>query len=211
MRKTRGSVPVIGVGGAIGSGKSSVASLFLAHQATIIDLDRLSRDLSQKGRRLWKEIIIAFGPSFLNHRGEINRKKLGRVVFKNWKALFLLNQITHPILRSKTIKLIQHHYPSKMIVIDGAVLYEAQLLSLVDCLIFVDSPEEQRFKRLSQKDCSTNDILARMKSQRFISCLRRRSDIIIENNTTPEELRKKIDCICQFTSGNQITSYQKTR
>jgi dephospho-CoA kinase len=198
MSKIKGSVPIIGVGGATGSGKSSVAHSFRAYNAMIIDLDRLSHDLSRKGRRLWKALVLNFGSGFLDQKGELQRKKLGRVVFKNWKLLFLLNRISHPIFKNQLKKIILRQPPSAIVVIDGAILFEAGLIPLVDCLIFVEAPEEQRSSRLSQKGLSPDEIRSRLKSQKFISCLRRRSHIIIENNTTPEDLQKKIDFVCQI-------------
>ncbi len=198
MGKMKGSVPIIGVGGATGSGKSSVAHSFRAYNATIIDLDHLSHDLSRKGRRLWKAVVLTFGSGFLDQKGELHRKKLGRVVFKNWKLLFLLNRISHPIFKNQLKKIILRQPPSAMIVIDGAILFEAGLIPLVDCLIFVEAPEEQRSSRLSQKGLSPDEVRSRMKSQKFISCLRRRSHIIIENSTTLEDLQKKIGFVCQL-------------
>ena len=208
MIKIKRSVPIIGVGGATGSGKSSVAHSFSTHNAMIIDLDRLSHDLSQKGRRLWKAVVLAFGSGFLNQKGELQRKKLGRVIFKSWRLLFLLNRISHPFL--KKIKKIIQLPPSAMIVIDGAILFEAGLIPLVDCLIFVEAPEEQRSVRLSQKGLSPDDIRSRMKSQKFISCLRRRSHIIIENSATPEDLQQKINFVCQLPIEKLIQSDRKT-
>jgi dephospho-CoA kinase len=210
MIKIKRSVPIIGVGGATGSGKSSVAHSFSTHNAMIIDLDRLSHDLSQKGRRLWKAVVLAFGSGFLNQKGELQRKKLGRVVFKSWRLLFQLNRISHPIFKNEIKKIILHQPPSAMIVIDGAILFEAGLIPLVDCLIFVEAPEEQRSVRLSQKGLSPDDIRSRMKSQKFISCLRRRSHIIIENSATPEDLQQKINFVCQLPIEKLIQSDQKT-
>lgn len=198
MGKIKDSVPIIGVGGATGSGKSAVAHELRKYKATIIDLDNLSRDLSQKGKQVWKEIVLTFGSGFLDHKGELQRKKLGRVVFKSWRFLFLLNRISHPILKNQLKKIILHQPPSAMIVIDGAILFEAGLIPLVNCLIFVEAPMEQRFIRLSQKGLSSDEIRSRMKSQKFISCLRRRSHIIIENDTTFENLQQKIALTCQL-------------
>jgi len=130
MSKKREIPPVIGIGGAIGSGKSLVANQFTLHKAVVIDLDRLSRSLAGKGKILWRGIIKKFGPSFLDQKGNLLRGKLARVVFKNWNALFLLNRISHPILKNETKKSILHHPPSTMIIIDGAVLYEAGLIPL---------------------------------------------------------------------------------
>ena len=198
MSKKSGSVSIIGIGGAIGSGKSLVAGWFATHQATTIDLDRLSHDLTRKGKLLWKEMVTAFGPSFLNPKGEIQRKKLGKVIFKNWKALFLLNRVTHPILRNETRKQILRQPADSMIVIDGAVLYEAGFMPLIDFLIFVDAPQELRYTRLLQKGLSPEDARARMAGQKFINCLRRRSHIIIDNSTTLDQLRDTIDLVCEL-------------
>jgi len=195
MRAKMISVPIIGVGGGIGSGKSLVAGLFAVHGATILNLDHLSLTLSSKGKPIWVEIVKTFGPSFLDRKGEINRKKVGKVVFQNWKMLFLLNQKTHPILKNETKKFILRLGSSSSLVIDGAVLYEAGLVPLIDCLIFVEASREQRYSRLIQKGLSSHDARSRIQSQKFLNCLRRRSSIIIDNNTSPEELQKIVNLI----------------
>lgn len=204
MSKMERSIPIIGIGGAIGSGKSSIANSFIDQNATVIDLDLLSRDLSKKGKRLWKEVVLTFGSGFLDQKGELQRQKLGKVVFKNWKFLFQLNQISHPIFKNELKKFILHQPSSTMIVIDGAILFEAGLIPLIDHLIFVEADEEQRFSRLSRKGLSPNEIRARMKSQKFIPSLRRRSHIIIENKTTPEDLQQKIGLIDQLPTKKLI-------
>ena len=204
MSKMERLIPIIGIGGAIGSGKSSIANSFIDQNATVIDLDLLSRDLSKKGKRLWKEVVLTFGSGFLDQKGELQRQKLGKVVFKNWKFLFQLNQISHPIFKNELKKFILHQLSSTMIVIDGAILFEAGLIPLIDRLIFVEADEEQRFSRLSRKGLSPNDIRARMKSQKFIPSLRRRSHIIIENKTTPEDLQQKIGLIDQLPTKKLI-------
>ena len=64
------SIPIIGIVGAIGSGKSLVANSLIDQNARVIDLDLLCLDLSKKGKRLWKEVVLTFGSGFLDQKGE---------------------------------------------------------------------------------------------------------------------------------------------
>ncbi|MEI6156821.1 MAG: dephospho-CoA kinase [Atribacterota bacterium] len=187
---------VTGIAGGSGSGKSTVAAFFRQQGMTVIDLDELARSLTRKEQPLWKAIVTVWGPFFLDPRGNILRAKLGRVVFQSWTWLFRLNQATHPLLKRDLQQSLAHSTPDSGIVIEGAVLYEAGLLPFLDHLIFVDCQDEIRIERMIRKGLSRAQAIARLYSQRFLPCLRRRATIVIPNNGTREELKKRVQDIC---------------
>ena len=87
---------VIGLTGGIASGKSTVSMYLKSKGAVIIDADKIARQIMQKGKPAWNEIILHFGKDILTDKNEIDRKRLGKQVFSDKRKLSLLNSITHP-------------------------------------------------------------------------------------------------------------------
>ncbi len=99
---------IIGLTGGIGSGKSTVAEILKKLGAVVIDLDRIGHEVLRKDSVVYKKIISVFGEGILNDDGEIDRTKLGKIVFSDEGALQRLNKIVHPAIdkrvREETIK-----------------------------------------------------------------------------------------------------------
>ena len=107
---------------------------------------------------------------FLTPTGELDRDKLGKLVFRSWENLFKLNSATHPVLLQEVRKKLASVPPSQVVAIEGAVLFEASFLPLWDKLIFVEAGEEIREKRLRRtKRLKKREIKGRLapRSQRF--------------------------------------------
>ncbi len=188
-------MPVVwAIGGGVAAGKSTVASILRKRGIEVWELDKLSRELSRKGGPLWKNIVKVFGPHFLTETGELNRDKLGKLVFRSWENLFKLNSATHPVLLREVRKKLASVPPSQVVAIEGAVLFEAGFLPLWDKLIFVEAGEEIRKKRLWRtKRLKKREIKERMRSQRFLNCLRKRADFILKNEGSLGELEEIIE------------------
>lgn len=185
---------VLAIGGGVAAGKSTVASILREKGVEVWELDKLSQELSQKGKPLWKNIVRTFGPQFLTKTGELDRDKLGKVVFRSWENLFKLNSVTHSVLLQEVRKKLTSIPPSQAVAIEGAVLFEAGFESLWDKLIFVEADESVREKRLQKaKGLRRREARDRLRSQRFLDCLRRRADFIISNDTSLEDLKETIE------------------
>ncbi|MGQ9622270.1 MAG: dephospho-CoA kinase [Candidatus Caldatribacteriaceae bacterium] len=184
-------IRVIGIGGGTASGKSTVASFFEEQDIPVLSLDDIARDLSQKGNPLWKRVVLLFGQSFLDERGYLKRRKLASVVFHSWRMLFLLNSLAHPLLFWETVRRL-HRTRGKVVVVDGAVLFEAGFCPLLDFLLFVDAPPGYRLERLRKQGLREREIILRMKSQKFLGCLRRRASKILSNDTSLESLKREV-------------------
>ncbi len=98
---------VIGLTGGIASGKSTVSAKLKELGAAIIDVDILARGVVSKGEIAYNRIVQCFGENILLPSGEINRKRLGSVVFSDKEKLALLNSITHPEIISRVKDKIQ--------------------------------------------------------------------------------------------------------
>jgi len=139
---------VIGITGNLGSGKTTVARMFKELRAEIIEADKIGHDLIKKAE-VKKKLSQTFGSSILDEKREIERRKLGRIVFKNKKKLEELNQILHPLIGSEIKKKIASS-KARIVIIDAAVLLEAGWDSLVDKVLVVSASYEARLRRIKE-------------------------------------------------------------
>ena len=127
---------VIGITGGIASGKSYVSSVIKKAGYPVIDADLISKDLSQKGGSVYHAIIRTFGESFLDENKEINRQKLGSLIFNDKQAKGLLNSISHPLIieeMEKQIKMAK----TDLVFVDVPLLYESGLENMFDKIVCV--------------------------------------------------------------------------
>ncbi|HNU80250.1 MAG TPA: dephospho-CoA kinase, partial [Bacillota bacterium] len=115
---------VIGLTGGIASGKSTVSAKLKELGAAVIDADLLARDVVRKGEIAYNKIVQCFGADILLPGGDIDRKKLGDIVFSDKEKLELLNSITHPEIINRMKERIQELKAegAKVIVVDAAIL-----------------------------------------------------------------------------------------
>lgn len=190
---------VLGIGGGLASGKSTVALLFAKRGIPVLVLDDLSRELSEKGKPLWRGIVCVFGRSFLDARGALQREKLARVVFRSWRMLFMLNQFAHPMLFFEAWRRLRG-FRKEWVALEGAVLFEAGFCPLLSKLLFVDAPLDLRLRRLQAKGVREKDARDRLKAQRFVSCLRRRASRVIENTSSLDFLEQQVSSLLEDSS-----------
>jgi dephospho-CoA kinase len=143
---------IIGVTGGSGAGKSTVCRyLEENYHASIIDIDRIGHKVLEPGGLAYADIVAKFGPDFLNTDWTVNCKKLGEYVFKNPEELEVLNSVTHPHIIALTKECIRCD-ESEIIVIDAALLFEADMGHMCDVVIGVIAEEELRVKRIMERD-----------------------------------------------------------
>lgn len=186
-------VRVIGIGGGAGTGKTTVASFLREQGVKVLELDELSRELSRKGGPIWKKVIKTWGRFFVDARGNIDRKKLGKVVFRSFKVLFLLNRIAHPLLLQETRKWLNRNRKEKLLVIDGAILFEGGFLPLLDRIVFVEIDSDLQQRRLVTRGWKEKDARSLIEAQKFLRCLRRRADLVICNRGSRKKLYQDIE------------------
>ena len=125
---------VIGLTGGIGSGKSTVSQFLVELGTVIIDADKVGHEALQLDTELWHEVVFAFGRQVLKPNGDIDRKKLGELVFGNSESLLRLNQIMHPRMYD-IVKAQLEDYRRQgvgVVVLEAPLLIEAGWTSLVD-------------------------------------------------------------------------------
>lgn len=186
---------VIGLTGGIASGKSTVSSKLKELGAAIIDVDMLARGVVSKGEIAYNRIVQCFGEDILLPSGEINRKKLGKIVFSDKEKLALLNSITHPEIIARVRDKIQELKAAgeKVIVIDAAILIEMGLHKLADSIWVVVVDRETQIKRLIERDkFDYKEAENRINSQFSNEERVKYADVIIDNNKSIEEVEKRI-------------------
>ena len=188
---------IIGLTGGFGTGKSTVARLFRAKGAYIIDADQINHQILKKNKTVIQKIVLLFGKDVLSGGGSINRKKLAQLVFKNKKDLSKLCKISHPVIIAQIKNRIKKINRDSLIVIDAPLLIEAGLNKLLDYLIVVKADKETLIRRLKKKGFSRNEVLRRLRMQLPLRYKLRLADFVIDNNGALNNTKKQIDRILQ--------------
>ncbi len=194
---------IIGLTGTIGTGKSTVSILLRRKKIKIVDADKISREILNKGNTL-KEIFDYFGEKIKNEDGSLNRKKLGSIVFSNEKELSKLNSITHPKIEESIYREIKAHKESgeKWIILDAPLLIEANLLHMVDWVLLVMCEENIQIKRIMDRDsCSKEQAILRINAQMKTSEKMKYADYIIDNSATLEALESQVEQFLIYLEG----------
>lgn len=156
---------VIGLTGGSGSGKSTVASALEKNGAFIIDCDKIAHQNMAKGGIAYDDIVACFGSGILAPDGEIDRKKLGAIVFEDKNKLEGLNKITHGYIAQRVRELVLRS-AADITVIDAPLLHKAGLDSLCDEVWLTDAPRSVRLERIMQRDLITREQAeSRLKNQ----------------------------------------------
>jgi len=187
---------VIGLTGGIASGKSTVSAKLKELGAAIIDVDIVAREVVSKGEIAYNRIVQCFGEGILLPSGQINRKRLGGIVFSDKERLALLNSITHPEIISRVKDRIRELKAEgrKVIVVDAAILIEMGLHKYVDSVWVVTVDKETQIKRLIERDkYDYRESENRVNSQFSNEIRRKYADVIIDNNKSVGEVGKRLE------------------
>jgi dephospho-CoA kinase len=187
----------VGLTGGIGAGKSTVADLFSQKGAVVIRSDELARQVIEPQTPGFQQVIDRFGKDFINSEGYIDRAKLAQIVFKDDAALKDLENIVHPLVRSKTNQIIDQHTSETIIVNEIPLLLEKKMESLFDFLVIVISSEKNRLERLSQRGLTTEQATARMSKQVSDDERKAAADFLIVNDGNLDQLEVDVEKIWQ--------------
>lgn len=176
---------ILGLTGGIASGKSTVSKFFLDEGIPVIDTDLIARNLLNKGTEVYQEVITFFSDEILLTNQEINRKKLGRIIFSNPQKREKLNAIVHPQVRKEVSLEISKHQETgtNILVLDVPLLFETNYQELVDFTIVVYTSPLKQLERLIDRDSITKEY-AKMKidSQMPLDDKVKLADYVIDNS-----------------------------
>ncbi|SEQ02974.1 dephospho-CoA kinase [Basfia succiniciproducens] len=149
---------IVGLTGGIGSGKSTIADLFMELGVPVVDADEVSRRLVEKGSPLLSKIATHFGADILTNGGELNRSKLREIIFnrpeqKNW-----LNALLHPAINEEMQRQLQaQQAPYVLFVVP--LLIENNLMSLCDRILIIDASPQTQLERATKRDKNQRELI----------------------------------------------------
>jgi dephospho-CoA kinase len=178
---------IIGLTGGIASGKSTVARMLLDMNIPVIDADVEARKVVEKGQKAYVQIIETFGSEILTAAGDIDRVKLGSIVFHDEDKRHQLNAIVHPAVR-ESMNAEKAKYVilgNSVVVLDIPLLFESKLTHMFDktILVYVDA-EIQLNRLMSRNQLIESEAMARIKSQMPLIEKIKLADAVIDNNGT---------------------------
>lgn len=172
--------------GNIGAGKTTVAELFKRWGATIIDADRLVRDIQAPGQPGFKHIADRFGPDVIKADGTLDRGALRAKALADPAALADLNRIVHPEVHRRRLMLLEEARlrGDRIVVSDIPLLFEADDPASFDAVVLVDAPDSVRRARLvNVRGLPGTEADRMMQAQMAATGKRALSDYVIENNS----------------------------
>jgi dephospho-CoA kinase len=186
----------IGLTGGIGSGKSTVTKILAELGAPIIDADKVGHTIYEPDGPAYADMIAAFGEGILAPDRTIDRKRLGPIVFADPGALRQLNAIVHPKMFARMREMVDAMRAAgerKPIVVEAAVLIEANWLPLFDEIWLVEAGTEQVVQRVElERGLKREQTEARIRAQLSNGERRKHATTVIANDGTIADLRAKV-------------------
>lgn len=192
-------LPVVGLVGGIGAGKSTVAAALAERGAVVLDADAIGHALLDQTPS--RELVVErFGEGVLDPTdpSRVDRKALGAIVFADPAALKDLERILHPRMRRTFEKAIARasRRSAQAVVLDAAILFEAGWDDLCDLVVFVDSPRDVRLARLAEsRGWTAEQLEARERAQLALDEKRSRADMVVRNDGDASALGQDIEAL----------------
>ncbi len=188
---------IIGITGGTGAGKSTVCHELKKLGAEIVDCDKIARCVVEKGQPALCEIVDSFGYEVLDGAGNLDRKKMGAIVFSDPEKLSVLNKITHRHIFEQMRKQMEESV-SDVIVLDVPLLFQCDFPFECDVTVAVVADEEERIRRLAERDgIDRETAMARMTNQLTNEEYAKLADVCFENNGDIEKVRNFAEWLCE--------------
>ena len=193
---------IIGLTGGIACGKSTVTQLLQRRGADIIDLDQIGHELLKANSPVMKQLLKTFGPEVLDLSGDVNRTKLGKIVFADPLARQQLNDIVHPEIHRISRQLAQSKVKNQadcIVVIESPLLIESGGYRSVDYIVLVSATPDQQIVRLMKRSLEQNKTMTQLDAEKRIAAqmsLKEKmayADYIVDNQGDLTELGKQVD------------------
>lgn len=197
---TQNKTRIIGLTGGIGTGKSTVSNIIRDKGYIVLDADKIAREVVAKGTEGYKKIVEEFGQDILLEDGELNRKVVANIVFKDEIERKKLNRITHPLIFNN-IKILKEELSKKneVLFLDIPLLYEEyDLLKehgiILDEIWVVYVDLETQINRIMIRDnISRENSINRINSQLPVEEKMGRASKILDNSKEIRDLERQID------------------
>jgi dephospho-CoA kinase len=193
---------VIGLTGGIGCGKSLAAQYFAELGALVIDADQLARAAIERGSDGFDEVVALFGDSILKD-GNIDRRALGELIFKDPIAKTKLENIIHPFVRREFEEAVASLKGDQVLVYEIPLLVETNAHEKFDVVITVESEMENRIARLRGRGMHISEIEGRVAAQATREQRIEVADFLIENDGSEDELLRRVENIWDSLHDNK--------
>jgi len=201
----KGQLPLIGLTGGIGSGKTTVSDLLKSLGAGIIDTDLIARQITAPGGIAIPLIEKEFGPGYLDPSGALNRPKMRTLVFEHPEARKRLENITHPLIRQETIKEALKSAKSGvpyLVFVVPLLIESANWQGLLDHIAVVDCPEETQIDRVMQRSkLNRAEVLQILRAQAKRQDRIAQADTVLHNHGNLESLSAEVHDLHQKIMG----------
>lgn len=186
---------IIGLTGGIASGKSAVSNYVEALGYKVIDADLVAREVVEKGSHGLELLCEHFGEAILDTSGELDRKRFGELIFNNEANRLLANRLLHPLIEDSIRRRLEACALDEVVFLVVPLFYEAGYQKYTDDVWYVTADEASRLLRMAKRDAISED-LAKKKLESQLTkeeVLKKFSPTVIENNSTLEVLKEKVD------------------
>lgn len=183
---------VVALTGGIGAGKSLVAQYFSELGARVVDADQLSRIAIERGSEGFDEVVTRFGESILRN-GDIDRKALGEIIFRDKSAKADLEAIIHPRVRELFLEVVADLASDEVLIYEIPLLVETDAAANFDQIITVEADLELRKSRLLKRGMFISEIESRLAAQASPAERKAVATHIIENSGDEDELLRKVE------------------
>lgn len=187
---------VVGLTGGICSGKSTVANILTEMGIPVLDADRVVHQVYRPGTHVYEKLVARFGKEIVDGNGEIDRKKLGAIVFSDPEARAFLENATHPLVEGRMREFVARCRDSKrpLCVIEAALIFEKKKGKLFDKIVTVYCDRETQISRLVKRDgISREEAEKKINSQMPLDEKAKLADHVIDNSGSLEETRRQVE------------------
>jgi dephospho-CoA kinase len=194
---------IIGLTGGIATGVSTVAQMFRELGAMVIEADQIAREIVTPGSETLAKIVQVFGPQVLARDGQLDRKKLAEIIYRDEAARRRLNASMHPLIRRRImeeIERLREASPDAIVLVDIPLLLDTSGPEAyeLDGVIVVSADRAEQISRLRARDkLSQQDAERRLVAQRAVAEKAEDADWVIDNSGSPEETRRQVELLWQ--------------
>ena len=179
----------IAISGTIGSGKSTVSNYLRSLGYVVLSCDEINYELQKFGNEGYYKIIESFS-NILDDSGEINRQKLASIVFSDENELKKLNDIMHPLIKTKLLEMMSNY---SLVFAEVPLLFETDFYTLFDKNVLIVANRDIVLKRLIERGLSLEEAKNRINNQLADEIKISKANEVIYNNGSVEELKSQVD------------------
>ncbi|KAF5826803.1 dephospho-CoA kinase [Dunaliella salina] len=191
---------LVGLTGGIASGKSTVSKALREEGQAVVDCDAIAHAVTARGRWGFKRIVRAFGADCLTPEGEIDREKLGRLIFNSPVERRKLNAATHLPVGMELLRLVLWHWTkcTRVLYIDMPLLFETGAYKWMARNVVVLVDQDMQVSRLQARDqITTEAALSKVKAQMPVESKAARADHVIDNRGSVEQTKSQVSSLVQ--------------